>query len=436
MDLVRRGRIATSLVFLLFGTALGVWTARIPAVKEKLGLDDGLLSIALLAFAAGCICGMVLIGRLTDRFGSSRVMIPAALLEGLLLIPPGFSDGLVVLCVALFAFGAVHGTLNIAMNANAAEVERAAGRPIMSSFHAVYSIGGFLGAVLGSFFARAGVGVGLTLTAVGLAALIMAAGAAVWVLRSVPGATGPAAGEPGRPGPGGARSDDGGPAGVGLDYRGPNGAGRGDKGPGGAGRGDGGPGGAGWGGRRGLLVFYGFVVLCTLVGEGAAADWSAVHLHDELGTSESIAAYGYAAFAILMTLGRFVGDRAASRFGPLAVIRASGLIAAFGLGAGLLVAHPVAAIAGWGLLGLGLSCVAPQFFTAAAGSDPRRAGQALSTVVSIGYLGFLLGPIAIGAASTVVGLTAALWIPVVLALFVAASAGSIRLAARPQVGAR
>src|SRR3712207_1667334 len=93
-------RVATSLTFFLFGTALGVWTARIPAVKERLGLSDGRLSIALLAFAAGCIVGMALIGRLTDRFGSSRVLVPAAVLEGVLLVVPGYMTGLVGLCVA------------------------------------------------------------------------------------------------------------------------------------------------------------------------------------------------------------------------------------------------------------------------------------------------------------------------------------------------
>jgi predicted MFS family arabinose efflux permease len=361
-----------------------VWTARIPAVKENLGLSDGRLSIALLAFAAGCIAGMVLIGRLTDRFGSARVLVPAAVMEGVLLIGPGISSGLVTLSVALFAFGAVHGTLNIAMNANAAEVERAMGRPVMSSFHAIYSIGGFLGAIVGSMFAHAGVSVGATLLSVGLAAFVLAAGASRWVLRSEPerGTT--------------TASDEPAP-----------------------------------GGRRVLLVFYGVVVLCTLVGEGAAADWSAVYLRDDLGTSEGVAAYGYAAFAIMMTVGRVFGDRLAGRFGPVLLVRASGLVAAAGLGAGLLVGHPAAGVAGFGLLGLGLSCVAPQFFSAAAGVDPRRAGQALSTVVSIGYVGFLLGPIAIGAAATVVGLTTALWIPVVLAAFVAASAGAIRASARP-----
>ncbi|GIE34602.1 MFS transporter [Actinoplanes italicus] len=384
MDPVRRGRVATSLVFLLFGTALGVWTARIPAVKENLGLSDGRLSLALLAFAAGCITGMALIGRLTDRFGSSRVLVPAALLEGVLLIPPALAGGLTALCAALFVFGAVHGTLNIAMNANAAELERAHGRPIMTSFHAIYSIGGFLGAIVGSLFAHSGLSVASTLISVGLTALALAAWASRWVLRSEIPADAMTASDA-----------------------------------------------AGAGRHRPLLIFFGIVVLGTLVGEGAAADWSAVYLRDDLGTSEGFAAYGYAAFAILMTAGRLVGDRFVARFGPVTLIRASGVLAAAGLGAGLLIEHPAAGVAGFGLLGLGVSCVAPQFFSAAAGVDPRRAGQALSTVVSIGYVGFLLGPIAIGAAATAVGLPTALWIPVALAVFVALSAGSIRRTTGP-----
>ncbi|WP_431975345.1 MFS transporter [Micromonospora haikouensis] len=379
---IRRGRIATSLAFLLFGTALGVWTARIPAVKEKLGLSDGRLSFALLAFAAGCIVGMALLGRLTDRFGSTRVLIPSAILEGLLLVLPGYSGTLVVLCVALFLFGATHGTLNIAMNANALEVQRAWGKPIMSSFHAIYSIGGFLGAIVGSFFARSGASVGTTFLTVGAGVLVLAVWAALWVLpaTSAPEA---AAGSP----------DTG---------QGPS--------------------------RRSLLlVFFGVLVLCTLVGEGAAADWSAVYLRDNLETSPGFAAYGFAAFSIMMTVGRLFGDRLVRALGPVTLVRFSGTLAACGLGAALLVHHPVAGVAGFGLLGAGLSCIAPQVYSAAGNQDPSRAGRALSTVVSIGYLGFLFGPILIGAAATVVGLPSALWIPVVLAVFVAAGATAMRV---------
>ncbi|WP_328470581.1 MFS transporter [Actinoplanes sp. NBC_00393] len=374
---IRRARIATSLVFLLFGTALGVWTARIPTIKENLGLSDGRLTFALLAFAAGCILGMLVLGRLTDRFGSSRVLIPASILEGLLLIAPGFSGTLVALSIALFAFGAVHGTLNIAMNANAIEVQRAWGSPIISSFHAIYSIGGFLGALTGSLFARAGAGADLTFLAVGASVAVLAGLAARWIMPGTPVIESVTA-EPASK-------------------------------------------------RTPLLFFFGILVLCTLVGEGAAADWSAVYLRDNLGTTTSFAAYGYAAFAIMMTLGRLVGDRVTTALGPVLLVRLSGALAALGLGTALLLDHPFAGVAGFGLLGLGLSCIAPQVFSAAGNLDPARSGRALSLVVSIGYLGFLLGPILIGAAATVVGLPTALWIPVVLAIFVAASAPTMRL---------
>ncbi|HYS40720.1 MAG TPA: MFS transporter, partial [Pseudonocardiaceae bacterium] len=179
---LRRGRAATSLLFLLFGMALGTWTSRIPAVKARLGLSDGSLSIALLAFALGAIVGMVVLGRLVDRFSSTSVMVPMALGEGVLLVPAAYAPSLVTLSLALFVFGAVHGTLNIAMNANAIEVQRAWRRPIMSSFHAVYSIGGFLGSAIGGLFARGNLSAGVTFLSVGGLVVVLAVWAAVWAL--------------------------------------------------------------------------------------------------------------------------------------------------------------------------------------------------------------------------------------------------------------
>src|SRR5207302_416595 len=117
-------------------------------------------------------------GKLVDRHGSRRVMIPAAGGDALLLIPPAFAPGLAVLVLCLFCFGAVHGTLNVAMNAYAVEVQRDAGKPIISSFHAVYSIGGFAGAAIGGLFARGGLGAGVTFAAVCAAAVVVVARAA------------------------------------------------------------------------------------------------------------------------------------------------------------------------------------------------------------------------------------------------------------------
>gem|GEM_PF-352957 len=186
----RRGRLAASVLFLLYGTMLGTWTSRIPAVKQRLGLSDGRLSVGLLAFAAGAILGMQLAGRLVDRYGSAVVMTPAAVLDALLLMTPAQVPDLAWLAVALLAFGAAHGTLNVAMNANALEVQRAYRRTIISSFHAVYSVGGFLGAAVGGLFASADLGPGTTFAAVAAAVVACAAVVRPWHFRA-------AAGEPG-----------------------------------------------------------------------------------------------------------------------------------------------------------------------------------------------------------------------------------------------
>lgn len=377
-----RARVAVALSFLLFGTVLGAWTVRIPAVKARLELTDAWLSVALLAFAAGCIIGMAGIGRLADRYGSARVMVPAAFLEAALLVPPAYMPDLPALSLALFGFGLVHGTLNIAMNANAIEVQRAWGGPIMSSFHAVYSIGGFTGAVIGSLFAHRDISVATTFLCTGGLALILATGTSRWALRTTPALPTDAPG-PADPAPGGRT-------------------------------------------RSRALLFLGVLAMCALVGEGVAADWSAVYLTDSLGSSPGFAAYAYAAFSIMMTAGRLTGDRLVARFGPVSLVRGSGVLAASGLAVALLIAEPLAGVIGFGLLGAGVSGIAPQVYSAAGTLDPARAGRALSTVVSIGYLGFLLGPILIGAASTVVGLPRALIIPAVLALLVAAGATALR----------
>ncbi|HEY3606164.1 MAG TPA: MFS transporter [Pseudonocardiaceae bacterium] len=379
---LRRGRVATSLLFLLFGTALGTWTSRIPAVKARLGLSDGSLSIALLAFALGAIVGMIVLGRLVDRFGSTSVMVPMALGEGALLVPAAYVPSLVTLAAALFVFGAVHGTLNIAMNANAIEVQRACGRPIMSSFHAVYSIGGFLGAAVGGLFARADLGAGVTFLAVGGLVVGLAVWAALWALpaaltvptqRLEPDLT---LDPPAR--------------------------------------------------RRFDLLFLGILAMCALVGEGTAADWSAVYTHENLGAAAGFAAVPFAAFSIMMTVGRLLGDRLAAALGPVLLVRCCGVLASVGMTAALLIGRPIAAVIGFGCLGAGMSCIAPQVYSAAGNRDPARAGRALSQVVSLGYAGFVIGPILIGSASTVVGLPTALALPALLVLFVAAAASALR----------
>lgn len=174
------------LLFLTSGVAVGVWTARIPALKERLHLGEGELSVALLAIALGAFAGMQLAGHLVDRLGTATVMTPVASAQVLVLLLPAAMPGLAALVAALLLFGMVLGMLDVAMNANAVQVERARGRPMMSSFHAVFSIGGFLGAAHGGLFAHAGIGPQATFTAAAAALAVPVLLATRWALRAGP----------------------------------------------------------------------------------------------------------------------------------------------------------------------------------------------------------------------------------------------------------
>jgi predicted MFS family arabinose efflux permease len=383
---LRRARVAVGLLFLLSGIAIGTWTARIPAIKQGLGLSDGQLSIGLLGLAAGAITGMQVVGRLVDRYGSARIMVAVALTQGPVLVLPAFTPDLLTLALALFAFGAVHGTLDVAMNANAVEVERAHQRPIMSSFHAVFSIGGFLGSAAGGLFARADLSPAATFVTVGAVVAALAVWATRWALTSRPSES--------RDGvPDGAWSAEASVSGV----------------------------------RRPIpgVLFLGLLAFCCLLGEGAAADWSSVYLRDSLGSSAGFATVAYAAFSMTMTAGRLAGDRLAAAIGPVALVRGCGVLAATGLGAAVLIGHPIVAVIGFGCFGAGLSCIVPQVFSAAGNLDPAQAGRALARVAGLGYLGFLSGPVLIGGAAELFGLPRSLLIPPLLALFVAATAKAL-----------
>jgi predicted MFS family arabinose efflux permease len=306
-----------------------------------------------------------------------------ALVQGLALVPAAYAGNLGVLAGSLLLFGLVHGALDVAMNANAVEVERACGRPVMSSFHAVFSIGGFTGATAGGLFAHLGLSPAATFWSAGVVIAALAWWAARWALRPAPV-------------PASATSSGGGlPKGI---------------------------------------AFLGVLAFCCLVGEGAAADWSSVYLSEDLGAGPGFAAAGYAAFSIMMTAGRLAGDRLAARLGAVPLVRCCGLLAAAGLALALLVAHPVAGVAGFACFGAGLSCIVPQVFSAAGHRDPAYAGRALARAASIGYLGFLSGPALIGAAGELAGLPRALAIPALLAAFVALAATALRPRTAEPVG--
>ncbi|MDA2811809.1 MFS transporter [Nocardiopsis sp. RSe5-2] len=382
---LRRARGAVVVYFFVAGVILATWASRVPDIKAQVGIDDGALSLGLLGLAVGALAAMQVAGRATDRFGSAAVTLPAAVFGSLALAAPAHAHSLPALFAALFALGAGHGLIDVPMNVHAARVERAYGRPIMASFHAAFSIGGFVGAGTGALSAHLG----------------MSATAAFWTVAAVCTAASFAA----RP--------------MLLPGR--------DSGPGRSGNT-----GATAPARRSrpriapLVLLFGIVAFASFVAEGAATDWTSVYLHDTAGASDAVAAAGFAVFSAAMAAGRLVGDRLAARFGPVALVRSCGLLAAGGLGLALAVPVPPVALAGFALMGAGLSCVVPQAFSAATSYDPARAGRNLGMVAAFGYVGLLSGPVAIGAIAHLTDLRLALAVPALLALAAVAAAGALR----------
>jgi MFS family permease len=377
---LRQARIAVLSYFFVLGVATATWSARLPAIKEALHLSDGRLGLALFAVPAGSVLTLPVSGRIADRFGAIRVTRIAGAACPAALVPIGLGPqtrSLAVLVAALACYGAVAGLLDVSMNACGATLEIAYGRPILSSLHAGYSIAGLAGAGIGGLSAALGIAPLPTFAVT--AAVLIAGGLLAGPRMTIP-----------PPPPRETHPDDA----PRLSPR-----------------------------QISVVIWVlGLLALAGQVGEGSAGDWSAVYLHVNLGTSAAVAASGLAAFSVTMAAGRMVGDRLATRFGSVRLVRASGLLAGLGLAAGLLINTPAAAIAGFALLGAGLAGIFPQIVSSAVRLDPSRAGRNIGRIAAVAYSGLLGGPVAIGAAASGVGLRDALFIPAALAVLVALAA--------------
>ena len=381
----RAARWAVATLFFINGALLATWVSRIPAVQAAHGLGNGALGLALLAMALGAVVAMPLVGSLMTRFGSDQlsritVLIYCAMLPCLILAP-----STAMFFVALFLFGASHGALDVAMNAQAVAVEKQYRAPIMSSLHALFSTGGFVGAGLGSLLA------GNRFTSLLHFSLIAV------VLGAVALLTFPQLLQAEEQHELGSTSDEEQRARFPMPSRG--------------------------------LLALGAVALCTMVGEGAMADWSAVYLRNVIRTTEGLSAAGYVAFSIAMLVGRFFGDWLTARVDSVRLVRISGTVAAAGLSVALLTGQPGAILVGFACVGVGFSTVVPMVFSAAGRSPNVAPSVALASVTTMGYLGFLAGPPFIGFVAELFGLRMALGIIVATSLLIIALAPSVRRAA-------
>ena len=385
LDRFRNPRFAITLVFGLNGVLYGSWAARIPAVQNRLDLGPGQLGIALAGVAAGALLAMPLAGSWAARAGSRRVTRAALVGACGSLALVALSPSLGVLVLATLLLGMTNGSLDVAMNAQGTAIERRGDRLILSSLHAAFSGGGLAGALTGAVAAGADLDVRLHLALLGAIALAIGLSATRHLL---PGHADAAAG-----GPSFARPSR-------------------------------------------TLWALGVLAFCCLLAEGAAADWSAVYVEDALGAPASQAALAYAAFSAAMTLGRLAGDPLVAALGSVRLLRSSGMLAGLGLGAALVLAVPGAAIAGFGLLGAGLSVVIPAVFRSAAATPGAAAGPSLAAVSTLGYLGFLAGPPLVGGLAELTSLPVALGAVAACAAATAALAGATtRVPADPRCAA-
>ncbi|NKX45433.1 MFS transporter [Roseicyclus persicicus] len=339
---------AVAAAFLFNGLLFGVWASRVPAFKARFDLDPAALGLLLLALAGGAIASFPVAGILSEKWGAERLALRCALAYGPALMLVALAPSPLWLGVALAVFGAFHGAMDVAMNGWAARVERGLGRSTMSIFHAMYSLGAGLGAASGYGAGLAGLppAVHFAAVAAGGAALCLAV-----ILRGMKGVAAPAPA-----------------AGAAPLLAWPSGA----------------------------LVLVGLVAFASSVGEGAMADWSAVYLATAIGATEAQAALGYAAFSATMVLTRLAGGALVTRFGPVAVTRASGATAAAGMTLALTAPGLGAALAGFALVGVGYAVLMPLVFSRAANDPVMRPGPALASVATLGYGGMLVGPAVVG----------------------------------------
>lgn len=371
-----KARFAVAYLFFLNGMLFASWVSRIPLIQQELGLSHGVLGAALLCVAAGAVISMPVAGVLNGRIGSGRLclmwMIPYAVALPLLAL----CGDVYTLAAALFFFGCGHGALDVGMNAQAVEVEKSYARPVMSSLHAMFSGGGLVGAGFGALMAWMKweplwhfLLVSLVIGSVGI-------WGCRYLLRD------------------GLRREPESGGGFAMPPL--------------------------------ALIPLGLVAVSVLMGEGAMADWSGVFLHDIAGSSEAVAASGYAAFSVTMMLGRLAGDRLVGRFGSVTLVRFSGLVSAVGLVVALWGGSTWASLAGFLLVGAGCSTVVPCVFSAAGHMKGVPTGVALASVTTMGYLGFLIGPPLIGFVAEWVGLRGSLGMLIGTSVLVALLSPSLK----------
>lgn len=376
MTEARRARWAVAMMFAAAGFVMGAWAPQIPLLLPRHQITEFTLGLLILVLGVGAVGAMLFTGRLIGRHGSVAVLRVFALSSAAALPIVVFSPSLVVLTPAMALLGALIGCMDVAMNANAVEVERRLGRAIMSSSHGFWSLGGFVGGSAGAWV--------ISLWGAEVQAVLVGVATAVAVLATLPFLRGEA------PAPASAALP--GEKTVLLP-------------------------------RAAGLWLLGALALFSMVPEGAVLDWAALYLQKDMGSDVFRSGLGFAFFAGAMALMRFAGDSVRNRFGAVLTLRVSGLLAAAGMMLAALAPNDTLAIAAFFVTGLGVANMVPILFSAAGNYPGVASGTAISAVTMVGYAGILVAPASIGFVAEAIGFRVTYAVLSLLLIIVALFAG-------------
>lgn len=368
-------RIAVSAFFFIAGLTFATWASRIPDIKTQLQLSDARLGAVLFALPAGLMTSLLFAGWLVARLGSRKVMITAAVLYPVFLVLLGISSSTWQLATGLFFFGLSSNLVNIAMNTQAVDVEAMYGRSVMASFHGLWSIAGFTGAAIGTLLVSAGIVPWVHFLIILAAALMLIA---AFYKFTLPADTVSAGKQPFFVKP--------------------------DK----------------------YILNLGLIAFCSMLCEGAMADWSGVYFQNIVHSPKEWITLGYVAFTASMATGRFLGDALVTKLGIKKVLQLSATLISAGLFVSILFPYMATAVIGFLMVGLGVSSVVPLIYSLAGKSGTMQPGLALAAVSSISFLGFLIGPPLIGFISEAAGLRFSFALIAVIGLFPAILANKVK----------
>ncbi|MEP7452379.1 MFS transporter [Phyllobacterium sp. SB3] len=339
------GRWAVACAFFFNGFLVGSWAPQIPVFMTRLDISEFTLGLMILVFGTGALVAMPWCGYLIGKYGSRLVVKSFAVFCSFSLLLVALAPNLITAAPALFLFGAVIGGMDVAMNANAVEVEKQLSRAVMSSSHGFWSLGGFAGGALGGILIEAH---GHLIHAIVVTVIAIVLGLASFRYMITEDA--PVVHEKQK-----------------LSFP-----------------------------TNPLIYLIGVMALFSMVPEGSVLDWAALYLKQERGADIATAGFAFAAFSGTMAIMRFLGDGVRNRFGAVKTLRVSALIGASGLLVASIAPTPWIAILAFAFSGLGIANMVPIAFSAAGNQPGTSSGVALSMVTLMGYSGILVAPSAIG----------------------------------------